>query len=204
VIHPNGHGHVDDQAEARPAAYVDRDSRVRHLARAHSGFLISSTLGIQCRLSNAVVARSTLCCDEVTGGIIIECGLFDQVCVWDSPALYRVTASGGARVYGQAVVLGPLDLYGDMRILAGTWHRAPRYQHLGFCFLTEGPPGWAMVDCKFNSYEGWFCIGDRYARRYFGWTPDQLAQVRNVFTDWAATEDMRGKHWGRCVAGCPG
>lgn len=200
--HSNGRGHVADQAEARPAAYVDAESHVVDRARAHSGRLISSTLALEARLSNATVRRSMVACDEVTGGRIIESCLLDQACVWDAPTLFRVTMRDGARVYGNATLLGPLELYGDMRILAGTWHRAPRYLHLGFCFLTEGPPGWAMVDCKFNSYAGWFRVGERFARRHYGWTPERLAQVRAVFKVWADNEDLRGKHWGQCVDGC--
>lgn len=200
--HSNGRGHVADQAEARPAAFVDANSYVLDRARAHSGRLIASQLALEARLHNALVVRSLIACDEVTGGRITECGLFEQVCVWDSPTLFRVIARGGVRIYGQAVMLGPLSLYGDMRVLAGTWHRAPLYRHLGFCFLTEGPPGWAMVDCKFNSYAGWFRVGERFARLHYGWTPEMLAQVRAVFAEWSANEDLRGKHWGQCVAGC--
>lgn len=202
MIHSNGHGHVADQAEARPAAFVDVNSRVLDTARAHSGRLVSTTLAGDTRFHGAIAERSVICCDEVTGGHIIESGLFDQVAVWDWPKLYRVNANGGARVYGSARLIGPLSLHGDMRILAGTWHRAPRYVHLGFCFLTEGPPGWAMVDCKFNSYAGWFRVGDRFARRYYDWAPEQLAQVRDVFRVWSEEEDMRGKHWGRCLPVC--
>lgn len=200
--HKNGGGYVEDEAEARPLAYVDVNSCVIDRARAHSGRLISSTLAIEARLHNATVIRSVVACDEVVGGRIVECQLYEQSAVWDSPTLFRVTARNGARVYGNATLLGPLTLYGDMRVLAGTWHRAPWYEHLGFCFLTEGPPGWAMVDCKFNSYTGWFRVGERFARRHFGWTPDKLRQVRQVFTDWSENEDLRGKHWGQCVPGC--
>ena len=202
MYHPNGHGLVADQAEARPAAFIDPQSRVVDRARAHSGRLLSSTLAIEARLSNATVVRSLVACDEVTGGRIVESCLLDQSCVWDAPTLFRVTMRGGARVYGEATLLGPLELFGDMRVLAGTWHRAPQYLHLGFCFLTEGPPGWAMVDCKFNSYAGWFRLGYRFARRYYDWSAEQTDQVRAVFTEWASNEDLRGKHWGACVPGC--
>jgi hypothetical protein len=141
-------------------------------------------------------------CDEVTGGRIVECGLFQQSVVWDWPTLYRVEAYDGVRIYGNATLIGPMKLYGDARIMAGVWHRAPRYVHLGFCFITEGPPGWVMVDCKFNSYAGWFRTGDRFARRYYNWTPAMLAQVRTVLSEWQATENLAGKHWGKCVSGC--
>lgn len=203
MIHPNGRGHVDDEAEARPAAFVDPDSKVTGRARAHSGRLISTELALEARFSNATAVRSIISCDEVTGGEIVECGLFDQVCVWDSPSLYRVKAEGGVRVMGQTVMRGPLDLYGRMRIAAGTWHRAPLFTDLGFCFLTEGPPGWAMVDCKFAPYARWFRMGERFARRHYDWSPEMLAQVRRVFTEWDTIEDLRGKHWGRCFPGCP-
>ncbi len=204
--HSNGGGHVEDEAEARPAAYVDSDSRVIGRARAHSGRLISSTLSIEARLHNATVVRSVVACDEVTGGRIVESFLGDQVCCWDSPTLFRVNATGGVRIYGDAVLLGRPDrllrLYGDMRIPTGTWHRAPRYQHLGHCFLTESGPGWVLVDCKHNSYASWFRVGERFARRHYNWTPEMLAQVREVLTEWSATESVAGKHWGRCVPAC--
>lgn len=200
--HSNGHGNVDDEAEARPAAFVDCASRVIGRARAHSGRLIASTLALEARFHVATAVRSVIACDEVTGGRIIESCLLDQSCCWDSPTLFRVTMRDGARVYGDATLLGPLELYGDMRILTGTWHRAPRYVHLGFCFLTEGPPGWAMVDCKFNSYAGWFRVGERFARRHYGWAAEDVAKVRAVLTEWANNEDLRGKHWGACVDGC--
>ncbi len=203
--HKNGGGFIEDEAEARPAAYVDVNSRVIGRARAHSGNLISSTLAIEARFHNATAIRSMIACDEVTGGRIVECGLFDQSAVWDAPTLYRVTMQDGARVYGNAQIIGIPDvivLSGDMRILAGTFHRAPRYIHLGFCFLTEGPPGHSMVDCKFNSFAGWFRIGDRFARRHYNWTPEMLAEVRAVLTEWSENEDLRGKHWGKCVGDC--
>jgi len=200
--HPNGHGHVDDQAEARPLAHVDRNSHVRDFARVHSGRLVDTTVALYTRFSNAEAARCTIACDEVTGGRLVECGLFDQSCVWDAPTLFRVTAREGARVYGNAIMLGPLEIFGDMRVLAGTWHRAPRYCHLGYCFLTEGPPGWAMIDCKFNSYAGWFRVGPRFARRHYGWNTAMHERVRDVLNVWCETEDLRRKHWGQCVAGC--
>ena len=202
AIHPNGFGQVEDQAEARPAAFVDPASRVRDRARVHSGRILASIIGLEARVHNATILHSTVVCDEVTGGQVIECGLFGQVCVWDAPLLYRVVATEGARVYGSARLLGPLRLGGDMRIIAGTWHRTPRYVHLGFCFLTEGPPGWAMVDCKFASYARWFRVGERYARMVYGWQPEQLAQALAVLMEWEATEDLRGKHWGACVPAC--
>jgi hypothetical protein len=202
--HANGRGHVDDQAEARPLAFVDAASHVKDYARVHSGRLVSTTVALQTRFSNAHATRSVIACDEVTGGRLVECGLFDQSCVWDAPTLFRVTAREGARVYGNAIMLGPLELLSDMRVLAGTWHRAPRFCHLGYCFLTEGPPGWAMIDCKFNSYAGWFRVGPRYARRWWGWTHEMHDRVRDVLIVWSETEDFRGKHWGSCVAGCYG
>lgn len=200
--HSNGRGHVADQAEARPLAYVDRDSHVLDTARVHSGRLIKSTVALNTRFSNAEAARSVIACDEVTGGRLVECGFFDQSCVWDAPTLFRVTAREGARVYGDATMLGPLEIFGDMRILAGTWHRPPRYCHLGYCFLTEGPPGWAMIDCKFNSYASWFRMGPRFARRHYDWTEPMHERVRDVLIVWSETEDLRGKHWGACVDAC--
>jgi hypothetical protein len=200
--HPNGGGSVDDEAEARPAAYIDPDSRVIDRARAHSGRLISSVLAIEARLHNATVIRSLIACDEVTGGRVVECGLFQQSVVWDSPTLYRVETYDGVRIYGDAVLLGPMRLYGDARVLAGTWHRAPRYEHLGFCFLTESGPGWVLVDCKHAPYARWFRVGERFARRHYNWTPEMLAQVRKVLIEWSEAPYLGGVHWGRCVAGC--
>lgn len=200
--HSNGGGLVEDEAEARPAAYVDSHSRVIGRARAHSGRLISSTLAIEARFHNATAIRSMIACDEVTGGRIVESHLYDQCAVWDSPTLYRVEAHGGVRIYGDAVLIGPMRLDGDRRILTGVWHRAPLYVHLGFAFLTESAPGHALVDCKLNSFASWFRMGERFARRHYGWTPEQVAEVRAVFKDWSEKEDMRGKHWGRCVPGC--
>lgn len=207
VIHPNGHGHVADQAEASPAAYVDAGSRVLDSAWVTSGRLVDSTVALNCRVTDdAQIIRSIVSCDHVAGATVIESGLFDQVRVSGAAYLFRVKAKGGARVYGDARIIGgggwPVHLWGDMRILAGTWHRSPLYQHLGFCFLTEGPPGWAMVDCKFNSYDGWFRVGERFARRWYGWSPEKLSDVRRVFRLWADSEELRGKHWGRCVPGC--
>nr|AUN37462.1 hypothetical protein [uncultured bacterium] len=202
--HSNGHGRVADQAEARPLAFVDVNSQVMDEARIHSGSLISSTLGVKARFSNAIAMGCVISCDEVTGGHLVECGLFDQVCVWDSPQLYRVQANDGARVYGSAVLIGPMRLYGDMRIMAGTWHREPRYVHLGHCFMTEGPPGWAMVDCKFLSYERWFRSGPRFAAHHYGWNEEQIDAVRQVLIEWSSTEDLRFKHWGACVPACYG
>lgn len=200
--HKNGGGIVEDEAEARPSAFVDSQSRVIDRARAHSGRLISSTLAIEARFHNATAIRSTICCDEVTGGRITESFLGDQVCCWDEPTVFRVRARGGVRIYGNATLIGPMDLFGDMRIQFGTFHRAPLYRHLGFAFLTESGPGWCAVDCKFAPYARWFRLGERFARRYYGWTPDMLAQVRAVLTEWNEADWLKGVHWGQCVPGC--
>ena len=204
--HPNGGGEVAGEAEANSRAYVDANSRVLDRARVHSGRIIASTIGLECRVSDgSVIAHSVCTCDEVVGATVISSGLFDQACVWPTALVRKVHMSGGARVYGDARVIGNGDLVhltGDMRICYGTFHRAPRYVHLGYCFLTESAPGWAGVDCKFASYERWFRIGERYAHREYGWDSYQLNAVREVFTRWQAEEDMRGKHWGACVPGC--
>lgn len=209
MIHKNGGGQVADQAEARPTAFIDAHSKVLDSAWVQSGRVASSTIGLHCRVTDdAQVLRSVLSCDHVAGATVTDSGLFDQVRVFDQAYLYRVHASGGVRVYGDARVIGNtkagglIFLSGDMRILAGVWHRTPRYIHLGFCLITEGPPGWVMVDCKFNSYAGWFRVGERFARRHYDWTSEKLAEVRKVLTEWDETEDMRGKHWGRCVPAC--
>lgn len=209
MVHPNGRGHIGDQAEASPAAYIGPRSRVLDSAWVLSGSVIDSTVGLHCRVTDgAQILRSTVSCDHVAGAVVIESGLFDQVRCADYAHLYRVHASGGARVYGSAQLIGAstnggmIRLHGDMRVLAGVWHRAPRYVHLGFCFITEGPPGWVTVDCKFSSYARWFRLGERFARRWYDWTPEKLAEVREVLTEWNEAEDMRGKHWGRCIPAC--
>jgi hypothetical protein len=199
--HSNGGGLVEDEAEARPTAYIDINSKVTGRSRAHSGRLISSTLAIEARFHNATAEHSMIACDEVTGGYIRESCLLDQSVVWDAPLLYRVTMRDGARVYGNARLFGPMKLFGDMRVAAGTWHRAPRYTHLGFCFITEGPPGWVLVDCKFAPYARWFRVGDRFARRWYKWTPEMLAKVREVLTEWGS-DYVPGVHWGRCIPAC--
>lgn len=205
TIHANGSGIVSDQAEARPTAYIDSASFVKDRARVHSGRIINSTVGIECRVYGATIRNSTVVCDEVVGATVIDSELYDQCAIWDQAVLCRVVGRQGARVYGQARIIGlkaPVWIWGDMRICYGTFHRSPRYDHLGFCFLTESAPGWAAVDCKFAPYDRWFRIGYRYARRQYGWTREQHDKVRDVFRIWQAEEDLKGKHWGRCVEGC--
>lgn len=205
--HKNGGGEISEQAEARPTAYIDQDSRVLDRAWVQSGMIAKSTVSIECRITDrARVVESVVSCDQISGGYYYRCGLFDQVRCFDAPRMLYVQANDGARVYGNAVLVGRpnalIKLHGDMRILTGVWHRAPKYIHLGFGFLTEGPPGHAMVDCKFASYARWFRVGERFARYHYNWTPEMLAQVRAVLTEWSEKEDMRGKHFGRCVPGC--
>ena len=203
--HPFGGGEVADQAEARPAAFIDTNSRIFDRARVHSGKIINSTIGLDCRVYGATIQNSIVTCDEVVGATVIESGLFGQSAAWDQAYLYRAELTGGARVYGNAKIIGsyePVKLWGDMRVLTGVWHRSPQYEHLGFCFLTESVADHAMVDCKHASYARWFRIGERYARRQYGWTLEQLQLVRDVFTIWEREESMDGKHWGDCVPGC--
>lgn len=205
--HKNGGGEISEQAEARPTAYIDGRSRVLDRAWVQSGVIANSTIAIECRVTDgAHIVDSVVSCDQVSGAYLYRCGIFDQCRVFDRPRLLYVEARDGARVYGDAVLIGRPDstikLHGDMRILTGHWHRAPLYKHLGFCFLTEGPPGWAMVDCKFNSLKAWFRVGERFARRWYKWTPQEVEQVRAVLMEWERTEDMRGKHFGRCVPAC--
>lgn len=205
--HKNGGGEVSEQAEARPTAYIDNKSRVMDSAWVQSGVIVNSTIAIECRVTDgARIVESVVSCDQVSGGYLYRCGIFDQCRVFDRPRLLYVEARDGARVYGDAVLAGRpgsiIKLHGDMRILTGRWHRAPNYTHLGFCFITESGPGWVLVDCKLNSYAGWFRVGERFARRWYNWTPEMLAQVREVLTEWSENEDMRGKHWGQCFSGC--
>lgn len=178
---------------------IGPDVRARHTtfcdnARVFGGsFTGSKTMparvaGETCVAGDPTVISSVLCCDSIYGSpLILRSGIFDRAKVYGHASLTDVVVQGHARVYGDAVLdgsRGRFTVESKTRICAGVWRRPPRVADLGYVFLTEGPPGFALVDCVLQPIDRWLKIGPRYFRHHWKATPDQSVAVLAVLREW--------------------
>lgn len=141
------------------------------------------------------VLSSVLCCDSVHGTpLLVRAGIFGSARVFGSAVIQEVEVRDSAYVYGSAVLDGrggSFIVSGHTRICAGYWRRAPRVASLGWVeslerelWLTEGPPGYAMVGCTLESYDRWFRVGPRWGRRCYGLSAEQTRVALDVLDGW--------------------
>jgi hypothetical protein len=151
-----------------------------------------SSVGDRAEVFNASIHNSIVCDDTRVHGYpnpvsITDSALTGNTRVWQAPTISDCSLSN-VSVFGTAVVAG-VTLDGFVRLHAGLWVSAPRFERLSApgleVTISECVPGYGHIGCWCKPYETWFRPGYRQRiGKVSGWTPAMVEFTYERFRVW--------------------